>query len=375
MSRVLHLRSSCGLYGADRALLDLVAATGAPFDPAIGSIVRPGRTDELGDEAKRRGLPLLRVESRGRVDFDSAKLLAARVVAEGISILHAHDYKSLSLSAIVSARTGIPVVATFHGDTAASPALRAYEALARVLGNLTYGVAAVSAPLARRLRRWVLTAPIHHIPNGIRARERCSDSERAQARAAFGLSETQPVIAVVGRLSPEKGHRFLLEAARRMRTRPTLLVAGDGELRAALEAQGAGLDVRWLGFVSEPRQLYAAAELVAMPSLTEGLPLVALEAMASGTPLVASNVGELPTLLRDGAGALVTPGDAAKLADALDRGLSDDALRSLWAERALSRVRQDYTLEAMADRYARQLYAPALGRRLKGFTAGTAAAS
>lgn len=362
MSRVLHLRSSCGLYGADRALIDLASATRAPFEAIVGSIVRPDREDELGDEAKRRGLATLRVESSGKVDFASAKWLAERVREDGISLLHAHDYKSLSIAALIATRVRVPIVATFHGDTGANLSLQAYEALARLLGNTTRAVAAVSEPLAQKLRRWAPFTKVHQIPNGIRLSTPCSDDERAQARAALRIAPDRQVVAVIGRLSKEKGHQVLFRALRvaALHDQPVVLLAGDGELRESLKPLAEGLDVRWLGFVREPRAIYAAADVIAMPSLTEGLPLVGLEAMATGRPLVASAVGELPAMLADHAGFLARPGDEASLAAALMTALGDELARKVAADKALVRVRAQYSLASMAERYAELLYAPAI---------------
>lgn len=360
MIRVLHLRSSCGLYGADRALLALAGATRPPFEAIIGSVVRPPNEDALGDEARRRGLASLRVESHGRIDWAAARALAQTAASEEVSLLHAHDYKSLSLAALLVPRLRIPAVATFHGDTAATAALVFYEGVARALGNLTNGVAAVSEPLARKLRKWTRAAPVHLIPNGIPATEPCTPEERVAARQILAIPDDAPVLAVLGRLSPEKGHTALFRALKTIASRPTVLVAGNGPLEATLRAEAQGLDVRWLGFVAATRPIYAAADAVVMPSLTEGLPLTALEAMSLGRPVVASAVGELPRLLADGAGRLVPPGDVAALADALQSVLGSPDARIAMAARAAERVRRDYSVERMAERYARLLYAPAL---------------
>ncbi|HZA51305.1 MAG TPA: glycosyltransferase family 4 protein [Myxococcaceae bacterium] len=362
MTRILHLRSSCGLYGAERALLELAGATRGPYDAIIGSIVRPQREDVLGPEARRRGLPTLRMESLGRIDWSSARALAQTAALEGVGLLHAHDYKSLSLAALIAPRLRIPAIATFHGETGATVALSLYEGVARVLGNLTNGVAAVSEPLARKLRKWTRAAPVHFIPNGIPAGEPCTADERRAARQHLAIPADAPVLAVIGRLSPEKGHAVLFQALKTISSRATVLVAGDGPLETALRVEAQGLDVRWLGFVEMTRPAYAAADVVVMPSLTEGLPITALEAMALGRTLVASSVGELPRMLAGGAGRLVPPGDVAALADALQGVLASAEEREAMVTRARERVRQEYSIERTAERYARLLYAPALAR-------------
>ncbi|HEY1907448.1 MAG TPA: hypothetical protein VGG91_15485, partial [Myxococcaceae bacterium] len=67
MTRVVHLRSGQGLYGAERSLLALAAATEAPFEPVVVSLVRPGREDVLGPAANALGVRAERVEARGRL--------------------------------------------------------------------------------------------------------------------------------------------------------------------------------------------------------------------------------------------------------------------------------------------------------------------
>ena len=356
MIRVLHLRQGSALYGADRAVLALSGATAAPYEPLVGAIVRPGATDALCAEARRRGLLALRFESAGRLDLDCARAVARAARAHGVQLLHAHDFKALFVAVVAGLLARVPVVATFHGDTRSTRAVRLYELVARVLGNFTRGVAGVSRALTRTLRRWVRTAEVTFVPNGLPAAPPVSPEERARARSALGVGGAY-CIAVVGRLSVEKGHRVLLEAVRRLPGRPVLLIAGDGPLRAELQAAAEGLDARFLGYLEDARQVFAAADVIALPSLTEGLPLVALEALALGRCLLATAVGELPELLAEGAGLLVPPGDAAALSEGLAT-LENGEVRARIEARALQRA-QRYGAAAMASAYA-ALYARAL---------------
>lgn len=346
MIRVLHLRQGTRLYGADRAVLALAEASPEPYEAVIGSIKRPDAPDELGDEARRRGLEAVRFESARRFDLACARAVRTWARANGVSLVHAHDYKAL----FVAVFAGLPAIATFHGDTRNTLAVRVYELLARVLANFTRGVAAVSRALERQLRRWVRTAPVAFVPNGVVAQTPITSVERANARERFQVDRF--CIAVVGRLSPEKGHRVLFEALRGRRD-VTVLIAGDGPLRQELEA-ASDFDARFLGFVEDTRAVFAAADVVVLPSLTEGLPLVALEAMSLGRSVIASAVGELPELLSDGAGLLVPAGDARALSEAIDRVKNGED----YAAAAFSRARR-YDVAAMAGAYA-SLYGRAL---------------
>jgi glycosyltransferase involved in cell wall biosynthesis len=350
---VLHLRQGTGLYGADRAVLALAAATPAPFAPIVGAIQRPGATDALGEETRRRGLRAARFESVARFDLACVRAVARAARAEGVQLLHAHDFKSLFIAVAAGAMARVPAVATYHGDTASTWQVRGYEAFSRALGNLTRGVAGVSRSLEEQLKRWVRLAPVAFVPNGLPLPAPVSAEERSRARERFGVREF--CVAVVGRLSPEKGHRILFQAARGMPA--TLLIAGDGPLRAELEQSARGADARFLGYLEDARDVFAAADVIALPSSTEGLPLAALEALALGRCLVASAVGGLPELLSGGAGVLVPPGDAPALARALEQVRSPEQ-RAPYLERGLRRAR-DYDVAAMASSYA-ALYSRAL---------------
>jgi glycosyltransferase involved in cell wall biosynthesis len=367
MIPILHLRQGTALYGADRAVLALSSATALPYAPIVGAIVRPGAPDALAEEARRRGLLALRFDSAGRFDVACARAVAKAAREHGVRLLHAHDFKALFVALLAGLMARIPVVATFHGDTRSTLAVRGFELVARVLGNFTRGVAAVSRALEGTLRRWVRAAPVAFVPNGLAAVPPLSPEERARARAALAIAPEAYCIAVVGRLSLEKGHRVLFEALRLLqsardpaaqrRGAPVLLIAGDGPLNDELRAAARGLDARFLGYLDDARAVFAAADVVALPSLTEGLPLAALEALSLGRCLLASAVGELPELLADGAGALVPPGDAAALSEALAT-LENGEVRARIEVRAVQRARR-YGVAAMASAYA-SLYGRAL---------------
>jgi glycosyltransferase involved in cell wall biosynthesis len=356
MSRVVHLRSGQGLYGAERSLLALAAATEAPFEPVVVSLARPDREDVLTPAATALGVRAERVEARGRL---SPSALGPLVRLARGGLLHAHDYKALTLAVVAGALARAPVVATFHGDTAHLARVVVYERLARLLARFTSGVAATSGPLAARIRADAPRTPVHVIPNGLRVGPVIGAQERLAARRALGIPPEARVVAFVGRLSVEKAPEVLLRAARGTGTR--VLVAGDGPLRSSLETEAADEEVRFLGFVTDVEQVLAAADVLALPSRTEGLPMAALEAMAAGVPVVASAVGSLPEVLGDGAGVLVPPGDVEALRDALER-LWIPGTRQAMAEVARTRVVTRYGAEAMARSYRELLYQPALER-------------
>jgi len=139
------------------------------------------------------------------------------------------------------------------------------------------------------------------------------------------------LIVAAGRLHPQKGYAFLIEALRHlihMRHRQAdLVILGSGdqesELRALIQQCGVEGHVSFLGFVPNPAPWYRAARLFVLPSLYEGLPNSLLEAVACGTPVVASDCPSGPAEILDQGrwGELVPPGDSAALAVAIEAAM------------------------------------------------------
>lgn len=169
-------------------------------------------------------------------------------------------------------------------------------------------------------------------------------------------------ILSVGRLSGEKAQHILLMALERLvrQNRNVLLrLVGDGPDRAALERHASALGlsgrVRFEGWLNQDqlRPVYAAADVFALPSFVEGIPVVLMEAMAQAIPCVATNITGIPELIRNGAeGVLVTPSDDEQLAGAIDMLMDDPDLRRRLGQAGRERVLRDYNLQGNAEHLA-----------------------
>jgi glycosyltransferase involved in cell wall biosynthesis len=164
------------------------------------------------------------------------------------------------------------------------------------------------------------------------------------------------VVGNVARLAEQKGHRDLIAAAPAVLERHPdvrFAVAGDGELRAELEALARPLGERFtfLGERDDVPDLLASFDVFAYPSRFEGLCLAVIEAQAAGVPVVATPVGGIVENVVDGkTGLLVPPRDPVALAGAIVRLLDDPELARALAERARPRVRERYTRQRMVER-------------------------
>ena len=167
-----------------------------------------------------------------------------------------------------------------------------------------------------------------------------------------------PVLVSIGRLSAEKGHADLLDALaavfRRGRRMEAVLV-GDGPERPHLEqrVRDLGLDgwVHFPGYLDRPQVVLNEADLMVLPSHTEGLPNVALEALAMHVPVLATNVGGTPEVIRDGeTGRLVPARDTRAMTEALEHFLQHRDAWAAMARRGRQRVVDEFDFRTRTRR-------------------------
>jgi glycosyltransferase involved in cell wall biosynthesis len=228
---------------------------------------------------------------------DAAAALALRRLAASADIVHAHG-----LRAAVLAPTTKPLVATWHN------ALLTDSRVAALLQRHVARRATVTLGASEELVRRALECGGRDVRLG------------PVAAAALMPSGTdpglgRPLVLAVGRLHPQKGYDVLVDALPLFGD-AVVAVAGDGPLRGELERRAP--QVRWLGRRSDVADLYAAADVVVLPSIWEARSLTAQEALLAGRPLVASDVGGMATLVGDGA-VLVRPKDPRALGTAVRR--------------------------------------------------------
>ncbi|MCL4835107.1 MAG: glycosyltransferase family 4 protein [Caldilineaceae bacterium] len=189
-------------------------------------------------------------------------------------------------------------------------------------------------------------------------------------RQALGLPADGLVVGSVGRLTTQKGYRFLLQAFPAVLAQcPTayLLIAGGGELKAELEAEarllGIAERVRIPGPLSGIERVYAALDLFVSSSLWEGLPTVVLEAMAAGLPVVATAVsGNTELVLPGQTGLLVPPGEPTALAEAIVHLLTQPEQAAQYSARARQLIVPNFDIEQIARQHE-ELYRQLLAER------------
>jgi len=371
-TRVLHFIESGGIYGAESVIINLsheMAAAGR-YEPIIGCIVQ--REDEQVDlvqAASSRGLEAHRIKiSNGLVVFDLPR--AARRIRElRVDLIHCHGYKPAVFAFVIGLLARIRVIATCHLwfiDTTAPFRMRVLIALERLLYRRFPAVIAVSENIRNiLLSAGVKPERVRLICNGIAIADYQSSAPRPTG-GSLGIQrieERDVCVLNVGRLTEQKAQRDLIAAAGLARSAMgnlKILIVGEGELHVALARQiaAANLDegVILLGFRSDIAMLLRRADIFALPSLDEGMPVSLLEAVAARVPVIVTSVGDVPKLITDGeTGVIVSRHDPAGLAAAILALAGDPARRSALAERAWQSLKTSYSSTHMYDSYS-QVY-------------------
>jgi glycosyltransferase involved in cell wall biosynthesis len=345
--RVAHVIETLGVGGAERLVAEVVRRLDRqrfhsrvfPLDEPLdlqGEIEAEGTVvDPVLAPPRRRPLACLR-------------RLARKLRRFGPGLVHTHLYYGNVMGRIASRLAGgAPVVTTLHNPDytfEARPTMlfRGRKLVDRVTGSRNAAIVAVSRAVAEDFHRHMGWENIRVVPNGVDLQ---AFAPGGDDRAMAEWPSAGQRLLSVGRLHPQKGHRVLLDAmagARQAGAQLSLLVAGEGAERAALEAQASALGLQGhvrLAGRRDVRPLLAAADVFVFPSLYEAVGIALLEAMACARPVVASRTGGIPDVVEDGvSGMLITPGDALGLAGALAALERDPELRRTLGKAARARA-------------------------------------
>lgn len=284
--------------------------------------------------------------------FALARLLRNR----RIDVLHSHLFYGSLFASPIGRLCRVPlIVETPHVRERWRHGLKGHYLVDRLVGRCVDRYIAVSEANRRYLieDKGLPPRKIFVIRNGCDLGRFDPRREASPAlRESLGFSPADPIVVVVGRLEPQKGHEILLQAmtvVRRAFPTVRLVCVGEGGLRAELEARATALDlsaaVRFVGQRGDVPDWFALGDVVVLPSLYEGLPLVAIEALAAGRAMVATAVDGTPEVVVDEeTGLTVPPSDPASLAAALTRLLGDPALRL-----RLGRAGREHVVQGFSD--------------------------
>ncbi len=327
-----------GLGGAPRSVEETCAALLRDGVDAHVWLCTAARIQEspVPDRFRARGVPVEHAIANTVAAPRAIASLTGRLRHLGpTAVLHTHGERALVWGLAAARIAGVRHVHTLHGWIRNTNRDRQREQVARRLLGQVDAVIAVHEVVAKGI------ADCHVVPNTIDARRFARGAgDREQIRRHWGLTPGERVYLFLGRLSAEKGADRLAVIQARLQTvsaAARLFVAGNGPLAAGVEAM---TDVRLLGERDDPAAILAAADVVLMPSRSEGLPMTALEAAAVGVPLVGFPVGGLKD---SGLAFTVRDGDVDALVDAAAALVRDPEGRARTLDRAAAALRDRFS--------------------------------
>lgn len=350
------ISSSLGYYGAERVVVTLATALEEMnIHTVVCAFLNTAKESHLEvlDHANQHGLLTEQITCSGRLDKHAIHSIREIVKRHNIDIIHCHGIKP-DLYSILARCPGVTIVSTCHLWVFDSVEAWAISALERSLLHAVDRVVVVSEHILPQLRRFGLRADV--IYNGIDL-EPFHDPPSILRQNMNWCG--RPIVGAIGRLAPQKGLHFLLQAAPAvLHDDPNTLFVfvGDGPERNALEAEVRRLRIQdsvcFLGVREDIPELLSAMDIVAMPSLSEGLPMTLLEAMASHKAVVATRVGAIPQVIRERVnGIMLNPGDVRGLAAGLCELLNCDELRQTLGQNARRTIEDRFSAGAMASQY------------------------
>lgn len=337
--RVLRIITRLNIGGPAREIATLCRGAEEHGFRTVLAAGYPARCEgDLFDSLDVGGSTKVRVRSLGRRldpvrDARAFRALRSLVRRFDPHIVHTHTSKAGLLGRLAArGRSVTGVCHTFHGEVFQGhfgPLVsRTVLAAEKWLGHRTDAIVVLGPRGREHLKHHGIGGRVEVIPPGFdRGRlEALARGDRKACRRRFDVPDGTPALLALGRLARVKGIDVLLRAlARCVRedARCILLIAGDGPERTALELQARELGladtVRFLGWQDDVTGVIGAADLLVLPSRSEGYPHALVEARAAGLRVVASAVGEVPALVGEGRGDRLVPPDRA---DALAACLS-----------------------------------------------------
>jgi glycosyltransferase involved in cell wall biosynthesis len=199
------------------------------------------------------------------------------------------------------------------------------------------------------------------VHNGIEANSfRLCSLAKEDKKSEFGFTQSDKIIGTVARIHKQKGHAYLLAAAREVIERfPTakFLIVGDGPLKNGMEKLslelGISENVIFTGFYRDIPGILSVLDVFVLPSLWEGLPITILEAMSMKKAVIATRVSGNPEVIEDNVtGILVPSKDSHSLAQAIIRLVENEDARLKMGEAGYNRVSRLFSVKKMVEETA-----------------------
>lgn len=359
---ILHLRSSEGIFGAERVIMTLLNNLDItkfnPFLVCFGDQIQP--EIELLNRMKK--IKTFRLNTKGKFDFKAITTLRAILTENEIDIIHCHDFKSNLYAILASMGKNIKKVTTVHGRISNYRLMNTYGLINE---NLFYRffdkIITVSIPLYEKYQLKISKGEkVILIQNGFDFSIYNSKISNNNFQKEYNLSDDYIKIGIIGRLYYDKGHEYLFNALPSIlknypKVKILIVGEGDNEYKLNLVKLAKKLNIEdniiFCGNREDIASIYKTLDIIVLPSLREGLPYVILEAMAFEKTIVATSVGDVPQLIRDNeTGILISPDKIHELSNGIKHLIKNPSLSKKLAKNAQNFVLSKFSYNKMVSK-------------------------
>ena len=356
---ILHVISKLPIGGVEnQLLLTLKNYDRIKLNPLVCSLLDKG---EIGKEIEDAGIEVIALNKlKHRFDRSIAKDIYKLIKTRNVKIVRTHQYHANLYGRLAAWLAKVPcIIASVHNVYTIDRKLHR-RMINRFLARFTDKVVAVSEIVKKDILKYdgLREDKVMIIHNGIDT-ERLLNIDGNVIRSEFNISSDVPVIGTIGRLTFQKGQKYLIEAVSKIKEKfPSimLLIVGDGPIKDELQnyskTLGLNKHVIFTGSRRDIPPLLAAMDIFVLPSLWEGLPNALLEAMASGKTIIATDIPPIREIINnEKIGILVPARDSKAMASSIELLLNDKTSAETFCKSAQERAFSDFNITTTVDKY------------------------
>jgi glycosyltransferase involved in cell wall biosynthesis len=359
---ILDLRDSPWHDGPGRTIIEVAAGLQQQaIDIKIASFVlADNKASDYLNKAREMGLECVEIVEAKTFDYAIVEQIVALHQRIPFAIIHTHDLRSNVYGLLAARKLKLPIIATMHGWVANTLARKAIMVLGNLmLSYLFDAVITVSDAARKRLQQYLPSCRLITIHNTLMTKAYRPTGEGA-FRHSLNIPDGTPLLAKIGRLSPEKRQEDLIVAASRLVKegydfKVVLIGIGPEEqkLRALTEQLDLADTIIFTGFIKDMLSVYSDLDLVVQTSTTEGLPNVILEAMLMRVPVIATDVGGTCEIINSSkVGTLIEAANETALVSALRSFLRSPQSYREKLDSAEQRIREAFDSDRRLQRMA-----------------------
>lgn len=355
---ILHVIPKLSVGGVENQLaLILQKYDRKKFHPFVCCISGKG---EIGTDIESRGIEVIYLNKlKHKFDWTIVKDIHKLIRSCSIKIVRTHQYHANLYGRLAAFSAKVPcVVASVHNIYTIDKKFHR-RLINRYLAGVTDKIITVSKAVKNDVLEYdgIPEDKIMVIYNGIEM-ERFSDI-KSSVREELGLSNEIPVIGTVGRLTPQKGIKYLIEATSKLTQtfpRIVLLIAGDGPLREDLENYAKilnmGGNVIFLGTRRDIPAVLSAMDIFILPSMWEGMSNALIEAMAAAKPVISTNIAPNREIVdSEKVGILIPPKNSDEIVRAIKFLLKNKEMLKRLGEAAKIKIISDFNIDKTVKTY------------------------